>query len=399
MRLNATVLQVVPALNAGGAERTALEIAEAVTNAGGRAVIAASGGRWVEAAKAAGAVVVPLPLDSKNPIQIWRNRAALLNLIKTWEVDLVHARSRACAWSALWAARAAGVPFVTTYHGFYSAKSSWKRFYNSVMTRGERVIANSDFMKRHILGQYAVDEDKLIAIPRGVDLTQFHPDKVSEERRLTLAEMWGLEPDDARMKVLLPGRLTAWKGQSVAIEAAKRLKDAGREADYLFILAGDAQGRDGYEAELRAQIREMGVGNMVGIVGHCEDMPAAYALSNVVLSTSIRPEAFGRIAVEAQAMERPVIASDHGGARETVVSDVTGWLVSPGDSEALADALQVLGRMSVAGRRHMGTAGREHVTRRFSLHSMCAATLQEYGRVLGEGNVVSKKRRAQRTSH
>ncbi|MEM8986298.1 MAG: glycosyltransferase family 4 protein [Pseudomonadota bacterium] len=383
MTFQGAVLQVIPELQTGGAERTTIDIAKAVVDAGGKAVVAArDGGRMVDELLGAGAYFAPMDVHTKNPWKMWANRGRLIKLIAEHDIDIVHARSRAPAWSALWAARAAGRKFVTTYHGFYKAKTAPKRFYNSVMARGDIVIANSNFTRDHILATHNVTPDKVVAIPRGVDMDVFKWAKVEGARRAGLAAAWALDRGESRLTVLLPGRLTAWKGQSIAIEAAELLKNTGQQALFTFILAGDAQGRDGYEAELQNLIAARDVGDMVRIVGHCNDMPAAYAVCDIVLSTSVRPEAFGRVAAEAQAMGRPVIATDHGGARETVLGDVTGWLIPPCDAAALASRLTAFAKMSDAGRNNMGLEARRHVAERFSVEAMCEATLRAYERVL-----------------
>ncbi|MGZ6010714.1 MAG: glycosyltransferase family 4 protein, partial [Caulobacteraceae bacterium] len=289
--------------------------------------------------------------------------------------------SRAPAFSALWAAHATGVPFIATYHGVYNARSALKRWYNGVMTRGEVVIANSEFTRRHVIDQHRVDPDKVVAIPRGVDTTRFDSAAVSTERKAALAADWGLEPGDRRVKILLAGRLTRWKGQGLAIEAAAKLKARGVQ-DFLMIFAGDAQGRSGYLAELEAAIAGHGLADNIRIVGHCADMPAAYALCDLAIAPSLDPEAFGRTAVEPQAMGVPVIAADHGATRETVVPGETGWLVKPGDAEAWAEALRAAIALGPKARAQMGAAAAQRARRLYSVEAMCAATLAVYARVL-----------------
>ena len=290
-------------------------------------------------------------------------------------------RSRAPAFSAVLAARMAGVPVLATYHGVYNARSALKRWYNGVMTRGEVVIANSEFTRQHVIAQHGVDPDRVVAIPRGVDIARFDPSMVSAERKAALAADWGLDPDDRRVKILLAGRLTRWKGQTLAIEAAGELM--AREAeDFLLIFAGDSQGRSGYLAELEAAITEKGLGDNVRIVGHCADMPAAYALCDLAIAPSLDPEAFGRTAVEPQAMGVPVIAADHGATRETVVPGETGWLVRPGDASAWAGALQAAIALGPEERSRMGRRAAERARRLYSVQAMCAATLAVYARVL-----------------
>jgi glycosyltransferase involved in cell wall biosynthesis len=377
-----TLLQVVPRLETGGAEQTTLDVAAAVRAAGGQAVVASMGGRMESALLASGSELERMTVHSKNPLVILGNALRLAGLIRRRKVSLVHVRSRAPAFSAVMAARMAGVPVLATYHGVYNARSALKRWYNGVMTRGEVVIANSEFTRGHVIAQHRVDPDKVVAIPRGVDIARFDPAAVSTERKAALAADWGLDPEDRRVKILLAGRLTRWKGQALAIEAAAGLKARGVR-DFLLIFAGDAQGRSGYLAELEAAISENGLGDNVRIVGHCVDMPAAYALSDLAIAPSLDPEAFGRTAVEPQAMGVPVIAADHGATRETVVPGETGWLALPGNAAAWADALQAAIALGPEGRARMGAAAAKRARRLYSVQAMCAATLGVYAQVLG----------------
>lgn len=392
---SATVLQVIPALDAGGAERTTLEIARAVVEAGGQALVASRGGRLGAQIEALGGRVVPMPVHSKNPLIMWANRARLLDLIRRKGVNIIHARSRAPAWSALWAARAAGIPFVTTYHGAYRADGPFKRFYNSAMVRGDLVIANSAFTAAAIRAQYELPPGRLAVIPRGADLGYFNPAGVSPERIEALRRDWKLPAAGSAFVLLLPGRLTPWKGHETAIAALACLVNdpasggAGNQRVLRLIFAGDAQGRDGFEGFLRAEIERRGVRDMIHLVGHCADMPAAYALADAVLAPSLRPEAFGRVAVEAGAMARPVIAADHGGARETVLDCETGLLVPPNDPEALAEAICELAAMSAPARAAMGGKARARVAEKFSTAAMCAATLEAYSALLARRARVS----------
>lgn len=374
------ILQVIPELEAGGAERTTLEVAEAVVAAGGRALVASQGGRLEGELAALGGELVRLPMASKNPFTLWSNMQALVRLIRSEGVEIVHARSRAPAWSAKWACDRTAAHFVTTYHGTYKASSALKRRYNSVMAAGERVIANSAFIADHVRAEHGVGDDRLIVIPRGVDLERFDPAKVAPERVLALAEAWGLDASDEAPRLLLPGRLTAWKGQREAIRALSVLPDNGPKPHLL--LAGDAQGRETYLAELDALALELGVADRVHRVGHCSDMPAALALSDLVLTPSVEPEAFGRTAAEAGAMERLVIAADHGGAREVVRHGETGWRVAPGDPAALADAITAALALNADNRARMTAAARDHVVTHFSARSLQASTLRVYHEAL-----------------
>lgn len=371
-------MQVVPELDTGGVEQTALDVARAVIEAGGRAIVVSKGGRLESYLKQIGAEVVPLPVHSKNPYVQFKNYYALRALIGKEKPDIVHVRSRAPALSALPAARAEGVKTVTTYHGIYKAGSEFKRWYNGRMTTADVVIANSDYTRGHVLREYDLDPAKIIAVPRGVDLRKFDPGAVDEARRDKLAQAWGIERGDGRTRFLLAGRLTRWKGQTLVIEALKGLE----RSDVQLILAGDDQGRSDYTQALLALAAGLGLEAQVKIVGHCSDMPAAYSLCDFALAPSLEPEAFGRTAVEPQAMGRPVLAAKHGATAETVEDAVTGWLVMPGNVTAWADAMRVAALTSAPARAVMGAAGRARVHERFGLETMCAATLEIYRALL-----------------
>lgn len=378
---NFTLLQVIPDLDIGGAEQTTLDVAAAVVAAGGRSIVASRGGRMTPALTRQGSAFVSMPVHTKNPLIAALNARALARLIRKEKVSLVHVRSRAPAFSALAAARAAGVPLVATYHGVYNARSGLKRWYNSVMTRGAAVIANSEYTRRHVLAQHAVDPDKVIAIPRGIDLVRFDPSAVDPARVAALRAAWGVADDDERTRILLAARLTRWKGQGLMIEAAARLKEQGRE-DFLILMAGIDQGRTGYRAELEAAIAAAGLEAQVKLVGHGADMPAAYLLADIAAAPSLDPEAFGRTAVEPQAMGRPVLAADHGATRETVDPGVTGWLAPPGDAQAWADAIAQAIDVGPQHRARMGKEGQARVRARYSVKAMCDATLAVYAQVM-----------------
>ncbi len=373
----ATILQVVPALGTGGGvERGTIEIAQAIVAAGGRAVVASAGGVRAHELKRVGAEHIELPVHSKNPLVMYANAGRLAQVIKAEKVDIVHARSRAPAWSAYYAAQRTGVPFMTTFHGTYTAGNALKRYYNSVMTRGERVIAISRFIGGHVHQNYGVSPGKIRIIHRGVNLDRFDPAKVTAERVAMLANQWRL--GDGLPVIMLPGRLTRWKGQTVFIEAARRL----RRRDIRCLLVGSDQGRKEYRQELENMVHENDLGDIVRIVDHCDDMPAAYMLTDVVVSASTDPEAFGRIVVEAQALGRPVVASDHGGARETVIDGETGWLYEPGDADALTEALARVLSLTKETRAALAAKAIRNVRENFSQAIMCAKTLDVYNEVL-----------------
>jgi glycosyltransferase involved in cell wall biosynthesis len=381
---NFTLLQVLPALNAGGVEQTTLDVAAAVVAAGGRAIVASEGGRLEAALVERGGEPVRMPLDSKNPLTIAANTGRLRRLIAEKGVSLVHVRSRAPAFSVLPAARQAGVPVVTTYHGVYNARSPLKRWYNGVMTRGDFTIANSAFTAEHLIGQHRSDPARVLAIPRGVDLSLFDPEAVEPSRVAALREAWRIAPDELRLVLLLAGRLTRWKGQAFILKALARRRAEGGRDDVLIVLAGDDQGRIDYRDELEDLIHDHDLAAAVRLVGHVRDMPAAYLAADAAIAPSLDPEAFGRTAVEPQAMGRPVLAADHGAVRETVATGESGWRVPPGDEAAWIAALDRLVDIGPEGRAAMGAAGAARARALYSLQRMTDLTLGVYRRVLQE---------------
>jgi glycosyltransferase involved in cell wall biosynthesis len=370
------LLQVLPALRSGGVERGTLEIAEAQIAAGFRAIVASAGGEMVPALEALGAKHITLPLTAKSPFAIWRNAAALAALARAEGVVLIHARSRAPAWSALIAARRFGLPFVTTYHGAYNEGFPGKRLYNSVMSRGDRVIAISHFIADLIRARHGVAEAKLRVIPRGVDPRRFDPVLVGAERLDKLRTAWGLP--EGRPIIMLPARVTRWKGQMVLLEAMARLP-----GDSLALLVGDAEERPTFKAELLARIESLGLQDRVRLVGHANDMPAALMLANVVIHASTDAEAFGRTVIEAQAMARPVIASDLGAPRETVAEGITGWRIPPGDAAALAEAIGKALALPPSESAALGARARAAVLSGYTTEAMQAATMAVYRELLG----------------
>jgi glycosyltransferase involved in cell wall biosynthesis len=375
-----TILQVAPELSAGGVERTVLEVTEAIIAAGGRALLASRGGRLDDDFAALGGELFRMDAKSKNPVTLKLNQRKLERLIAREGVNLVHARSRAPAWSAYWAAKASAVPFVTTYHGAYSGKTRLKRAYNSVMARGDLVIANSNWIAAHVREEHGVPPERIVTIPRGVDLAAFDPAAVARDRVEAVRARWGIA-GDKRLTLLLPGRLTEWKGQLIAIEAMG-LMEVQELKGIVLVLAGDPQGRAAYVTKLEDAILAHKLGGTVLLAEHERDMPAACLAADVVLTPSIRPEAFGRVAVEASAMGRPVIVADHGGGRETVIEGETGARAEPGDPAALAGAIRAILDIGASARAGMGKAGQAHVRAHFSKQGLQAATLNVYKRLL-----------------
>ena len=375
-----TVLQVLPSLGgSGGVERETQYISRAIAGAGWRSIVLSGAEADREVAAHAGARHSALPVARRDPLRALGTIRRLVRLIAEEDVDLVHARSRWPAWLAYYAARRAGRPFITTFHGVYStgaAPMKLKRRYNAIMTRGARVIAISEFVARHIVETYAVEPGRIRTIPRGVDFAAFDPARVVPDRLAALRDAWRV-PDGLPV-VMLPGRLTALKGHLALLDALARIEES---VCCLFVGTGDAN-RGGYNARVEQRIAALGTAHDVRLTGPCEDMPAAYMLADAVVSPSLRPEAFGRIPAEAEAMGRPVIAFAHGGALETVLDGETGWLVPPGDTGALANALREALGASAAERERMTAAGQAHVRRNFTLEGMCGATLNVYRELL-----------------
>lgn len=371
------VLQVLPTLVTGGVERGTVEMTQAVAEAEGIALVASAGGPLVKAVERAGGRHVTLPLHRKDPLAIWRNAARLEALIRSENVAIVHARSRAPAWSAWLACRRTGTHFVTTYHGVYNEDLPFKRRYNAVMARGEVVIAASRYVAELVVQRHHVYPTQIRVIPRGVDPVAFDPAAVAPDRLAKLAAAWRLP--DGMPTVVLPGRLTGWKGQSVLLSAIARMT----RQDVCCVLVGSDQGRHRYSAELVRHAEGLGIAERVRMVGQCDDMPAALMLSDVVVHASTRPEAFGRVVIEAQAMGRPVVAADLGGPVETVDNGVTGWRVPPGDPVALAAAIDQVLALPDSARQALGHTARAAVMRGYTVQAMQDATLDVYEQLLG----------------
>jgi glycosyltransferase involved in cell wall biosynthesis len=385
----ATILQIIPELDTGGAELSAVEIGEAVVRAGGRCLIATEGGRLEETARAQGAEIIRFPAATKNPLQMRANVGRLLEIVRREDVRLLHARSRAPAWSALWAARRSGLPFVTTYHGAYNEKGPVKRLYNSVMARGDRVIANSRYTAALIRSRYGTPDERLRVIYRGVDRS-FDLAQVSGERIKALRARWGVSDDC--LVVLQAASLTGWKGQRVLIAAAAELARRGGLANVAVVLAGDPQGRTGYRETLEGEIAAQGLSDYVRLVGHETDMAAAFATAHVSVVASTEPEAFGRAGAEAQALGCPVIATRLGAPCETVLAEpdvaaaqVTGWLVAPGNAVELAAALAAALALTREERDAIGGRAIRNVAENFTLETMKRQTLQVYDELLDAG--------------
>lgn len=383
-----TILQILPELSAGGAEQTTIDIAAALAEAGARALVASESGRLVSELQAKGGIWVPFPAKTKNPIAMALHVRRLAKLLIAERVDIVHARSRAPAWVAHGATRLTKTPFVTTFHGAYSGKAPMKQRYNSVMAQGDLVIANSQYTAGLIAKLYPAAVPKTRVIYRGIDLRAFSPAAIDPARVQAVRREWGVAPDERI--VLLAARLSPWKGHKLLIEAAKRLVESGL-ADTKFIFAGDPQGRNAYVREIDHEIAKAHLQNVVRRVGHWSDMPAAHLAAAVVVVPSTEPEAFGRVAVEAQAIGTPVVVTDLGAAPETVLappevepSGRTGWRVPPRDAAALAEAIQEALSYGASARDMLAFRSRAFVQTYFSVDRMCSETLAAYVALLAQ---------------
>lgn len=375
-RRHPTVLQILPGLNGGGVERGTIEMASALKEIGGIPIVVSSGGIMTQELKRIGVRHITLPVASKNPFVMRRNVRRLAAIVREFNVDILHARSRAPAWSAYFAARKTGAHFLTTFHAAYTRGGFFKNAYNSIMTKGERVIAISDFIADHILKNYDVSPEKVVTIPRGVDCRKFNPAAIHAERIIDMARSWDL-PDGVPV-IMLPGRLTRLKGHTTFINALAQIKDR----EFLALLVGSTEDRETYCNELNALVKSHGLEGRVQIKGHCEDMAVALMLSDVVVSATTVPEGFGRIAVEAQAMGRPVIATAHGGSMETIIDRETGWLVPVGDVDAMAGALAEAIDLTSEDREAVAIKAREHVMTHFAIENMCESTIALYQDIL-----------------
>lgn len=376
-----TVMQVIPNLGAGGAEQTTVDVTAALVAAGHRAIVVSNGGPRVSEIERSGGIHVALPVHSKNPVTMWLNARRLKRLIRKYNVDIVHARSRAPAWSCYWACADTGTKFLTTCHAPFNVGGDMKRRYNASIAKGDLVIANSEFVAHYLVREYGLAAQKIRVIPRGIPMEKFDPALVRGDRMLRMAQEWRIP--EVSTVVLLPGRLTRWKGQSVLIEAMALLEKKYKRPDIFCVLVGDDQGRVDYRLDLEDLIHAKGLEDRVRIVGHCDDMAVAYMLSDVVISASTEPEGFGRVAVEAQAMGRPLIATDIGGSKETVIPGQTGWLIPPGDAEMLAKGIDFALSLTDAEKNTLAITAMRHARAYFTKEQMTQATLLVYAELMG----------------
>ena len=373
------ILQVLPELNQGGVELGTIEIASELQKRGIENYVASAGGRMQVQLERLKVKHFTLPLKTKNIFKMWLNAQRLAKIIKEHGITIVHARSRAPAWSAYWAAKKCGVHFVTTFHGTYGlGPHEIKKFYNRVMTYGERVIAISGHIKEHIINKYGTDEGKIRQIARCVNMDNFNIENTSAERMIKFLEDNNI-PEDKPLVTLI-GRLTNWKGQKLLIEALNKIKDE----DFFCVLIGDDQGRVKYTEELHEMINNYGMSDRFAFVCHTSDVPTAMMVSDVVLSTSIEPEAFGRIAIEGQAMGRIVVASNIGGSRETVIDGVTGKLFESGNADDLAAAIHWALNLSTDEREKIGAAAIKNIKEHFTKQIMCDKTIKVYEELMNQ---------------
>lgn len=380
-------MQVLPALSVGGAEQGCIDIHTALIAAGCHSIIVTSGGEREAEAKRAGGTIINLPVKSKNPLIILRNTTRLKNIIKNYGVDIVHARSRAPAWSCYNACKKTNARFMTTCHAPYTVSGVFKKSYNSVMAKGERIIAISQYVRNYLLRYYKIDKKRIRTIARGIPLDIYNPSRVTAERIIQLSQKWSI-PEDSFV-ALLPGRLTRWKGHHVFIKAMAQLK----RNDVVGIIVGADQGRTKYREELESLIKAHNLSDRLWIVDHCRDMTAAYRLATVVVSASIEPEGFGRVPVEAQAMGRLVVATNHGGAVETVIDGETGLLVEPGNAKEMAEAIDRILSLSEQEHEFIGEKAQKHVNDFFSKEQMIKNTFDVYNELLppGKRKITEKK--------
>jgi len=377
------VLQVIPKLGYGGAEIGCYDLAHYLPENNCSSYIVTSGGALLKYVNKKKVTVIRLPVHSKNPILIFINSLILIFVILFFNISIVHARSRAPAWSCLFATTITRRKFVTTFHGTYNFNSSIKKFYNSVMVRSDLLIAGSNFIFSHInenYSKYLNPKKKFLVIFRGINVDYFDPNKIkeSEEKRIIL--QWNIQKD--KKLILLPGRLTSWKGQEMFIEALNLVNQELKQEVFNAVILGDAQGRDVYKKKLLRLVEQYRLNKQVKFVDHCKYMPLAYKISNLVVSSSIEPEAFGRVSVEAQSMEKLIIASNIGGSRETIINDKTGLLFEAKKAKSLSQKIIEALKLDNSTLKIMGNEGRKNVIKKFNIEKMCFSTYSEYKKLI-----------------
>ena len=376
------ILQVIPKLGYGGAETGCFDLAHFLSENGCKSYIVTSGGPLLKYINKKKVTVLRLPVQSKNPILILINSLILSIIIFFLNIDIVHARSRAPAWSSLIATIITRRKFVTTFHGTYNFKSNLKKWYNSVMVRSDLIIAGSNFIFSHIQENYTkyLKDQKFLVIFRGINTEYFNPKKIKESDKILLKKNWKIE--DKKKVILLPGRLTYWKGQELFIESLSILKKKLPALDFVAVILGSDQGRKIYKKKLVRLVERHRLNNSVIFVDHLELMPIAYEISDLVVSSSVEPEAFGRVSVEAQSMEKPIIASNIGGSNETIINDKTGFLFEAGNPNKLGEKLVEVLNLSEVTLNGIGAEGRKNVIIKFNVEKMCNSTYSEYKKLI-----------------
>ena len=377
------VLQVIPKLGYGGAETGCYDLAHYLPENNCSSYIVTSGGELLKFIDKKKVKVIKLPVHSKNPFLMLFNSIALIFIILLNNISIVHARSRAPAWSCLFATKITRRKFVTTFHGTYNFKNSIKKFYNSVMVRSDLIIAGSNFIFSHINQNYSKYLDlkkKFLVIFRGINVDYFELSTILDSEENRLISDW--EVDRNKKTILMPGRLTAWKGQDTFIEALNLVnKELGYESFNAIILGSD-QGRDIYTKKIKRLAEQYRLTSQLKFIEHCKNMPLAYKISDIVVSASVEPEAFGRVAVEAQSMEKPIIASDIGGSNETIIDNVTGFLFQSGNAEALSKKIIEVLQLDESRLKSIGIEGRKNIIKKFNVEKMCFSTYSEYKKLL-----------------
>ncbi|MDC1091422.1 glycosyltransferase family 4 protein [Candidatus Pelagibacter ubique] len=377
------VLQVIPKLGYGGAETGCYDLAHYLPENNCSSYIVTSGGELLKFIDKKKVKVIKLPVHSKNPFLMLFNSIALIFIILLNNISIVHARSRAPAWSCLFATKITRRKFVTTFHGTYNFKNSIKKFYNSIMVRSDLIIAGSNFIFSHINQNYSKYLDlkkKFLVIFRGINVDYFELSTILDSEENRLISDW--EVDRNKKTILMPGRLTAWKGQETFIEALNLVnKELGYESFNAIILGSD-QGRDIYTKKIKRLAEQYRLTSQLKFIEHCKNMPLAYKISDIVVSASVEPEAFGRVAVEAQSMEKPIIASDIGGSNETIIDNVTGFLFQSGNAEALSKKIIEVLQLDESRLKSIGIEGRKNIIKKFNVEKMCFSTYSEYKKLL-----------------
>ncbi len=377
------VLQVIPRLGYGGAETGCYDLAHYLHEQDCKSYIVTSGGELIKYIDKKKVKLIKLPVQSKNPLIIIINSIALTLLILFLNISIVHARSRAPAWSCYIATKITRRKFVTTFHGTYNFKNSIKKFYNSIMVKSDVLIAGSNFIFSHISENYQKflnSKKKFLVIFRGINTEYFDSDTIKKKDIDKLKATWKIE--DNKKIILLPGRLTAWKGQEMFIEAINLFKQSNPELDFVAVILGDDQGRTVFRKKLERLVEQYNLTQNIKFVDNCNVMPVAYYISDVIVSSSIEPEAFGRVSVEAQAMKKPIIASNIGGSKETVIDNKTGLLFESGNPKSLCDKLNEIIKLDTLTLDLMGREGRKNVINRFNIEKMCLNTYSEYKKLV-----------------